>query len=135
MVEWQGESNAIRSDSANELLLQINRFDGGFDEARATKGGADSLRAVPHLQPAGACLEQTSLRRRKMRSRCRTVVTPPNPPPITTMRVVPPGVACSTGMTPHCRRSDPMGDRTDDRLDRPDVMRESCQWWDVVRHL
>src|SRR4030095_8191665 len=32
----------------------------------------------------------TSVRRRKTLSRCRTVVTPPKPPPTTTMRIFPP---------------------------------------------
>jgi hypothetical protein len=43
---------------SNELSFEVNRFDGGFDEAGSMKCGADGLRAVSQLQPARACFEQ-----------------------------------------------------------------------------
>jgi hypothetical protein len=46
------------SHGSNELSFEVNRFDCGFDEAGSLKCGADGLRAMSQLQPAGACLEQ-----------------------------------------------------------------------------
>ena len=58
MVVGQAVRAAFGSHGSNELSFEVNRFDGGFDEAGALKGGADGLRAMSQLQPAGACLEQ-----------------------------------------------------------------------------
>jgi hypothetical protein len=49
---------ALGSHGADELSFDLDRFDGGFDEAGSLKCSADGLRAVTQLQPAGACLEQ-----------------------------------------------------------------------------
>jgi hypothetical protein len=58
MVVRQAVRGAFGSHGSNQLSFQVNRFDCGFDEAGPSKCGADGLRAMPQLQPAGACLEQ-----------------------------------------------------------------------------
>jgi hypothetical protein len=57
LVVRQAVRGAFGTHGSNDLVLHINRFDRGFDEASASKGSADGLRAVSQLQPSGACLE------------------------------------------------------------------------------
>ena len=58
MVVSVALATAIRCHSSYELSVDVNRFDGGFDEAGSSKCGADRLSAVQQLHSAGACLEQ-----------------------------------------------------------------------------
>ena len=58
MVVGQLVCIAFRDHGSNELSVEDNRFDGGFDEAGSSKRGADGLRAMPQLQAAGTGLEQ-----------------------------------------------------------------------------
>ena len=104
MIVGQVVCAAFGCRNSNELSLEINGVDCGFDEAGSSKCSTDGLRAVPQLQPARAGLEkerreheevlaadESDLDMRAARqdaSRCRTAVTPPNPPPRTTMRML-----------------------------------------------
>ena len=58
MVVGQAVGAVFGSHGSNELPFEVNRFDGGFDEAGSLQCCADGLRAMSQLQPAGACLEQ-----------------------------------------------------------------------------
>ena len=49
---------ALGGNGANDPALDINAFDRGLDEAGPSERGADRLRAVAKLQPAGARFEQ-----------------------------------------------------------------------------
>src|SRR4051794_34369894 len=49
---------AIRSHGSNELSIDVNRFDGGFDEAGSLKCSADGLCGMRQLRPPRAYLQQ-----------------------------------------------------------------------------
>src|SRR6185295_13519406 len=55
---WEIVDAAIRRHGASEPALDVHGLDRGLDEARAEQHGADGLRAMPQLQPAGAGLEE-----------------------------------------------------------------------------